>query len=147
MLPETHTHLLFPLDTLFPLALSRTVWPSGLRRVTRNHFSSGGVGSNPAAVVFLFDDTDHDYPRLSHDLFEASLAQSVERAALNRTVVGSSPTGSVFYFSTGPTFLFYYETLFGHFIIVASLAQSVERAAFNRTVVGSSPTGSAFFLP
>ena len=97
MLPETHTHLLFPLDTLFPLALSRTVWPSGLRRVTRNHFSSGGVGSNPAAVVFLFDDTDHDYPRLSHDLFEASLAQSVERAAFNRTVVGSSPTGSAFF--------------------------------------------------
>ena len=31
-----------------------TVWPSGLRRVTRNHFSSGGVGSNPAAVVFSF---------------------------------------------------------------------------------------------
>ncbi len=29
----------------------KTVWPSGLRRVTRNHFSSGGVGSNPAAVV------------------------------------------------------------------------------------------------
>ena len=29
-----------------------TTWPSGLRRVTRNHFSSGGVGSNPAVVVF-----------------------------------------------------------------------------------------------
>ena len=29
-----------------------TMWPSGLRRVTRNHFSSGGVGSNPAVVVF-----------------------------------------------------------------------------------------------
>ena len=28
------------------------MWPSGLRRVTRNHFSSGGVGSNPAVVVF-----------------------------------------------------------------------------------------------
>ena len=31
-----------------------TTWPSGLRRVTRNHFSSGGVGSNPAVVVFCF---------------------------------------------------------------------------------------------
>ena len=31
-----------------------TTWPSGLRRVTRNHFSSGGVGSNPAVVVFYF---------------------------------------------------------------------------------------------
>ena len=30
-----------------------TTWPSGLRRVTRNHFSSGGVGSNPAVVVFI----------------------------------------------------------------------------------------------
>ena len=30
-----------------------TAWPSGLRRVTRNHFSVGGVGSNPAAVDFL----------------------------------------------------------------------------------------------
>ena len=38
---------------LLPLS-PETVWPSGLRRVTRNHFSSGGVGSNPAAVVFLF---------------------------------------------------------------------------------------------
>ena len=28
------------------------MWPSGLRRVTRNHFSYGGVGSNPAIVVF-----------------------------------------------------------------------------------------------
>ena len=37
-------------ETLRP----ETVWPSGLRRVTRNHFSSGGVGSNPAAVVFSF---------------------------------------------------------------------------------------------
>ena len=30
----------------------KTMWPSGLRRVTRNHFSYGGVGSNPAIVVF-----------------------------------------------------------------------------------------------
>ena len=30
-----------------------TSWPSGLRRVTRNHFSVGGVGSNPADVVFV----------------------------------------------------------------------------------------------
>ena len=29
------------------------MWPSGLRRVTRNHFSYGGVGSNPAIVVFI----------------------------------------------------------------------------------------------
>ena len=29
------------------------MWPSGLRRVTRNHFSSGGAGSNPATVVFI----------------------------------------------------------------------------------------------
>ena len=29
------------------------MWPSGLRRVTRNHFSYGGVGSNPAIVVFV----------------------------------------------------------------------------------------------
>ena len=31
-----------------------TSWPSGLRRVTRNHFSVGGAGSNPADVVFTF---------------------------------------------------------------------------------------------
>ena len=41
------------LYTFAPLS-PETVWPSGLRRVTRNHFSSGGVGSNPAAVVFSF---------------------------------------------------------------------------------------------
>ena len=34
------------------LLFHMTTWPSGLRRVTRNHFSSGGVGSNPAVVVF-----------------------------------------------------------------------------------------------
>ena len=101
--------LLFVFYTTHAPLVSETVWPSGLRRVTRNHFSSGGVGSNPAAVVFLFDDTDHDYPRLSHDLFEASLAQSVERAALNRTVVGSSPTGSVFY--SFPFSFFFIHTL------------------------------------
>ena len=31
---------------------SMTAWPSGLRRVTRNHFSTGGAGSNPATVAF-----------------------------------------------------------------------------------------------
>ena len=46
--PMRHSYSLS--DTLRP----ETVWPSGLRRVTRNHFSSGGVGSNPAAVVFSF---------------------------------------------------------------------------------------------
>ena len=30
------------------------MWPSGLRRVTRNHFSYGGVGSNPAIVVSFY---------------------------------------------------------------------------------------------
>ena len=39
--------IIFDIDRL-------TTWPSGLRRVTRNHFSSGGVGSNPAVVVFLY---------------------------------------------------------------------------------------------
>ena len=34
------------------LLLYMTTWPSGLRRVTRNHFSYGGVGSNPAVVAF-----------------------------------------------------------------------------------------------
>ena len=39
-------------STFFFLLSWLTTWPSGLRRVTRNHFSSGGVGSNPAVVVF-----------------------------------------------------------------------------------------------
>ena len=30
------------------------MWPSGLRRVTRNHFPYGSVGSNPATVVYKF---------------------------------------------------------------------------------------------
>ena len=46
----------------FFFASEKTSWPSGLRRVTRNHFSVGGVGSNPADVVFwqpsLFVDVD-----------------------------------------------------------------------------------------
>ena len=37
----------------------KTMWPSGLRRVTRNHFSSGGVGSNPAIVVFSQKESKH----------------------------------------------------------------------------------------
>ena len=36
------------------------------------------------------------YSHTSTDNWKASLAQSVERAAFNRKVVGSSPTGSVF---------------------------------------------------
>ena len=39
-------------STLSAPLFHMTTWPSGLRRVTRNHFSSGGVGSNPAVVVF-----------------------------------------------------------------------------------------------
>ena len=39
--------------SLFIIFFEMTTWPSGLRRVTRNHFSSGGVGSNPAVVVFI----------------------------------------------------------------------------------------------
>ena len=38
------------------LHLYETTWPSGLRRVTRNHFSSGGVGSNPAVVAFCYNE-------------------------------------------------------------------------------------------
>ena len=47
----------------FSFSLFRmTTWPSGLRRVTRNHFSSGGVGSNPAVVVFLCPSlSDYDF--------------------------------------------------------------------------------------
>ena len=40
--------------------VSKTVWPSGLRRVTWNHFSSGGVGSNPATVVFITKTTNKE---------------------------------------------------------------------------------------
>ena len=34
--------------------------------------------------------------RVAYDIVRAFLAQSVERAAFNRKVVGSSPTGGVF---------------------------------------------------
>ena len=44
------------------------------------------------------------YDTLLTTTVRASLAQSVERAALNRTVVGSSPTGSVFLFLALPLF-------------------------------------------
>ena len=40
-------------STALSLLFHMTTWPSGLRRVTRNHFSSGGVGSNPAVVVLF----------------------------------------------------------------------------------------------
>ena len=51
-------------------------------------------------------DSTHDIHLLTHSI-EASLAQSVERTALNRVVVGSSPTGSVFSISLSSDFLFY----------------------------------------
>ena len=35
--------------------------------------------------------------RVTYDIVRAFLAQSVERAAFNRKVVGSRPTGGVFY--------------------------------------------------
>ena len=49
--------VLFSISTLLLyfsviIILYKTTWPSGLRRVTRNHFSYGGVGSNPAVVAF-----------------------------------------------------------------------------------------------
>ena len=37
-----------------PQTDAKTVWPSGLRRLTWNQLSSGCVGSNPATVVFFF---------------------------------------------------------------------------------------------
>ena len=54
---SSHMECFFCLRHSYSLSVPlrpETVWPSGLRRVTRNHFSSGGVGSNPAAVVFSF---------------------------------------------------------------------------------------------
>ena len=54
-----HYTIFIPFYNLFVLKKgiclynTETTWPSGLRRVTRNHFSSGGVGSNPAVVVFI----------------------------------------------------------------------------------------------
>ena len=54
---SSYTVCFCPLRHSYSLSVTlrpETVWPSGLRRVTRNHFSSGGVGSNPAAVVFSF---------------------------------------------------------------------------------------------
>ena len=38
-----------------------------------------------------------DKKRIKYKISVAFLAQSVERAALNRAVVGSRPTGGVFY--------------------------------------------------
>ncbi len=46
------SYLTIPICASFKTYMYETTWPSGLRRVTRNHFSSGGVGSNPAVVVF-----------------------------------------------------------------------------------------------
>ena len=51
-------------STSFLLLFHMTTWPSGLRRVTRNHFSSGGVGSNPAVVVFCSFPSFSPFPPL-----------------------------------------------------------------------------------
>ena len=45
------------------------MWPSGLRRVTRNHFSYGGVGSNPAVVVLFVPSLFYSIPYYLFSLF------------------------------------------------------------------------------
>ncbi len=49
------SYLTIPICASFKTYMYETTWPSGLRRVTRNHFSSGGVGSNPAVVAFCMN--------------------------------------------------------------------------------------------
>ena len=75
-----------------------TTWPSGLRRVTRNHFSSGGVGSNPAVVVF--------YPTRPLSLLSAKNGPTQIRTGVLRTRISyAAPTPWDLFFS-------YYFTLF-----------------------------------
>ena len=49
------SYLTIPICASFKTYMYETTWPSGLRHVTRNHFSSGGVGSNPAVVAFCMN--------------------------------------------------------------------------------------------
>ena len=56
-LPIDETGRLLTHDATYSATLqtdAKTVWPSGLRRLTWNQLSSGCVGSNPATVVFFF---------------------------------------------------------------------------------------------
>ena len=53
MRPDVYWHTM-PTCTPTPQTDAKTVWPSGLRRLTWNQLSSGCVGSNPATVVFFF---------------------------------------------------------------------------------------------
>ena len=83
---------------------------------------------------------------------QTRLAQSVERTAFNRDVMGSSPIpGDAFFLITRNSSNFLFLQNFHSKRILyyqqTRLAQSVERTAFNRDVMGSSPIpGDAFFF-
>ena len=64
------------------------------------------------------------------------IAQLVEQATVNRSVVGSSPTSGARFYQYLPE---YYCS--------SRIAQLVEQATVNRSVVGSSPTSGARFPP
>jgi hypothetical protein len=64
------------------------------------------------------------------------IAQLVEQATVNRSVVGSSPTSGARFYQYLPE---YYCS--------SRIAQLVEQATVNRSVVGSSPTSGARFSP
>ena len=70
--------------------------------------------------------------RLCESFAYASLAQQVEHAAVNRRVVGSSPTG-------GATATVLPSRYRGGNIFYGPLAQLVEQPAHNRSARGSSP--------
>ena len=75
------------------------MWPSGLRRVTRNHFSYGGVGSNPAIVVFnRKKSTDRETKEQYRYRIEARVAEWSKALVSGTSLfggVGSNPTSCI----------------------------------------------------
>ena len=83
----------------------------------------------------------------------------VERMAVNRKVVGSIPTGGVYFFLLDDidkkniiifnkflNLINIYIKDKNIYYIYSSIAQMVERTAVNRKVVGSIPTGGVYFF-
>ena len=64
------------------------------------------------------------------DLFHASLAQSVEHAAVNRRVVGSSPTGGAI--EKAPKALGFWSFFLFKKTDIHHLEKSMSKAFFNR---------------
>ena len=91
---------MFFLYNLFSLSISQLdTLAEWLRRRPAKPLGFARVGSNPTGVViFLFSKSFKTKLKNFFIGVKASMAQLAERSAVNRQVLGSIPSGGVFFF-------------------------------------------------